>query len=181
MALNQASRTGGWLGAALAFALAWALLAPREAAASGSWAVPRFTPTWAELERDLRTLGLKKRPIARAPTKPARAPAPTPKPTGEAAVAAGTGAGTGQVPATSPVTEAAQTAPQPCKCPEAPPPPCPAAAPPAPQTSPAAQTPPAPPEKPSATAKPAKAVKKKGKPKESDKKGDRKNYWWQEQ
>ncbi len=48
------------------------LLLPSVAHASGSWAVPRFTPTWAELERDLRALGIKKRP-----KKPPTAPNPT--------------------------------------------------------------------------------------------------------
>lgn len=42
------------------------LMVPSAAWASGSWAVPRFTPTWSELQRDLKALGFsastKKRP-----------------------------------------------------------------------------------------------------------------------
>lgn len=50
---------------------------PAVAHASGSWAVPRFTPTWAELQRDLKALGFqttapqkRRPPVHRVAAKP---------------------------------------------------------------------------------------------------------------
>src|SRR5438309_2123951 len=82
-------------------ALALTLLVPAVASASGSWAVPRFTPTWAELERDLRALGMKSRPKPR--------PIARPKPVETAAnPPSGTGAPPLGTQGTSPTETAAQ-------------------------------------------------------------------------
>ncbi len=154
-------------------ALMAALLLPGLALASGSWAVPRFTPTWAELERDLRLLGLKSRPIARRPrpiapaavaatavpnssTEPVPVAGTSP---GAAAAAGGSTAGTSNAPGG---TDTAGANVQ-CKCSEPPPPPkCPEVAPAAP-----------------AVADPVKKKKRPSAPADP-KKLDRKKYWWQE-
>ena len=121
------------------------LLLPAVAFASGSWAVPRFTPTWAELERDLRLLGLRKRPTARPPVARA-APAATvaangapppggtrvPAQTTPGAEVAGKPTTLSNAPdSTNTSVEPPNTGPGPvCKCPEPlPPPKCPDVAP----------------------------------------------------
>jgi hypothetical protein len=172
-----------------------ALLVPASAQASGSWAVPRFTPTWAELERDLEAMGGKKRrgqAVARkAPTRRATGTGTgtgttvgtaavegtqTTTGTGQEATVATTGTGTGAQTASgtdSAGTVAATGTQPPCQCP----PPTQLVC---PDVVPAG-----------ATAEPAGGVKepvkkkvKKGAPKppaEDKKKLERKKYWWQEE
>lgn len=54
-----------------------ALCVPATALASGSWAVPRFTPTWAELQRDLKALGFKSAAAQKRPARRRKAPPKT--------------------------------------------------------------------------------------------------------
>jgi hypothetical protein len=175
----------------LAAAFGLGIIAGPEARASGSWAVPRFTPTWAELERDLRALGIKRRPVARPAPKPVPAPVPTgePKPPtpnpneGVAGNTSGPGSegslGTtpddGKVPATSPGSDVPGPV---CKCPEPVVPKCPEA--PAASEGISSQ-----PEKDPPGEKVPPAEKKKGTKKKGGKKGegkkDGKKYWWQDE
>ena len=156
-------------------ALLTAVLAPHLAFASGSWAVPRFTPTWAELERDLRLLGLRKRPTIRpiAARPPVRAvvaapPVAATSPAGE--VAATNPLPVSNTPGETNQTEQAAGTPG-CKCSEPlPPPKCPELAAPPPDA--------ATDEKGIAQPGNKKPAPKKKPP--DAKKLNRKTYWWQE-
>lgn len=172
------------------------LCLPDEAFASGSWAVPRFTPTWAELERDLKLLGQARRPVKRRVAKPqpqAVAAATTGTATPVDGAAAAASAGTATTPAGGGqelgiVSFLVNTLGVPlgiypydpmsiaCRCPvpggagagePGPPPPD--------QKPPDAVAQPPPDQKPAADT----TKKQKKKPVDS-KKLDRKKYWWQE-
>ena len=145
------------------------LCASGMAFASGSWAVPRFTPTWAEIEHELNALGAK-RPLPRRapPARATHAAAPQPA-AGPPAVAAVSP----QTPATAPAVQstlpgAVEGAPAPGSTPGSPPAPCPCKC---SEVPPATVTPTTPAVEPPAKA-PTRAPKAPTKV--------RRKYWWEE-
>lgn len=168
---------------ALPLVLTLGLTLPGAAAASGSWAVPRFTPTWAELQRDLALLGLQKRrprPVAKKVASPPTAVATTATPEqspGEPQPASTPGEEVGAAAGQRPplINLPAWTGGNGfCMC-DQPQPRCadgPAAAAPSEATPVKAGTPAAPPDQ--------AGQKKKKKPPGDNKKLDRKKYWWQD-
>lgn len=164
-------------------ALGAVLMLPAAAEASGSWAVPRFTPTWAELERDLKLLGIKapaKRATVRRPTpkKPVAVAEGGTKPIGTGPVEGGvkpgdetgstTGAGDGRT-GEGTVAGTVQPGGQ-CKCPEAAPVPVQVRCPVNEAVEPA-----------NGKAATDKQKRPAGKEPAAPKKIQRKKYWWQDE